>query len=156
MHMFDNPAAMTEEGVFVDSNWLRLSEILHDFDPYMELRWIPPQNRTSPTSKPYAICHCLPNRNPYVILFASELDDPVQILATLWEGKVQNGNILNKLDAIEKAKEAFRLKQNMEELEDLGDQYHFLLTNRSPWVTRWKRPDGTIIKLDTATGKRVG
>jgi hypothetical protein len=157
MHQFDNPLVMTEEGYFVSDKWLRFSEILQDFDPYLELRWIPPKNRTDPEkSKPYAICHCLPDKIPYAIRFMGDEDDPIQVLADLWEGRVNNeNNILTKLDALEKAQEAFRLKKDLEELEERTDLFHFLATDRSPFTARIRDSKGELIKLNTMNGRRV-
>ncbi len=151
MHMFDNPLVMTEEGVFVSDKWLRLSEILQDMDPHLELRWIPPNARSSEDSKPYAIIY---NGSPraYTIRFAGELDDPVEVLASIWEGK--GPDVLKALEAKEKAEEAFRLRESLDLHMELADQTHFLATNRSPFFTKHKTADGTIVKLDH-NGRRV-
>ena len=147
LHQFDNPLVMTEEGVFVSDKWLRLSEILDDMD--LELRWIPHKARTHEDSKPYAICK---RRPPAVIRFAGELDDPVDILAALWEGR--DPDVLRKLEIREKAEEAFRLRQQMDAHEELADETHFLMTNRSPWFVKHKTSNGKIVKLDH-NGRRM-
>ncbi len=153
MDGFDNPLVMTEGGHFISDKWLRLSEILQDVDPSIELRWIEPRARTSDASKPYAICHVPPGRPAYVIMFADETDDPVALLARLWEGK--NPDYMETLEARERAEKAFELKKTIEEQEELADQFHFLATNRSPYFAKHKTASGEIVKLDTQTGHRL-
>lgn len=151
MHQFDDPGVMTEEGVFASDKWLRLNEILTEMGIGLELRWIPYKNRVNAeTSKPYAICQ----RN-VVIMFAGELDDPVDILARLWEGNNKNGDVLKKLEARERAEDAFRMRKHMEEMAEAADEFHFMATNRSNWFIKRKRPDGKIVKIDTTNGREV-
>lgn len=151
MHQFDDPAVMTEGGMFVSDKWLRLSEILDDMSMGLELRWIPPKNRVNAeTSKPYAIC-----QRGVVVMFAGELDDPVDILTRLWKGNTAKHNVLGALEAREKAEEAFKLREHMDELEEAADEFHFMATNRSNWFIKRKLPDGRIVKIDTTQGRRV-
>lgn len=156
MHQFDNPLVMTEEGHFVSDKWLRLNEILGDMDPFLELRWIPPKNRSNvDKSKPYAIVHNPPMKPAYTIMFAGDNDDPVDILARLWAGNTAKNDVQAVLDAKEAASKAFEMKKKMDEAEEAADQIHFLATNRSPWFAKHKLPNGQVVKLDTQTGRRV-
>jgi len=154
MDQFDNPLVMTEDGILVSDKWLRLSEILQDIDPYLELRWIPPKARNSEESKPYAVCHCPPIGRAYVIMFAGDDDNPIDLLARLWEGNAKNQDVLRSLELREKAEEAFKLRESLELHAELADQTHFLATNRSPFITKHKTADGKIVKLDH-NGRRV-
>jgi hypothetical protein len=149
-NQFTNPAVLAE-GHFVSEHWLRFSEILHDFNPEMELRWIPPEKRDDvTTSKPYAIVHAPENRPHYIVMFASELDDPREILARLFAGDIRRQrNLLDIIDQQNAANEAFRLKQHDEELEVTSDFMHFLMTNRSKWFINTRHPiTGEMLHLD--------
>lgn len=155
LNQFSNPAVATEDGYFVNDKWLRLSEIIQDMDPNLELRWIPPKNRTDKDSKPYAIVHSPPDQRSYIICFAGELDDPVALLAQLWSGNTRSNDVLGKLDAMEAAKTAFEQRESMERAEAAADEIHFMATNRSNWTIKRKREDGTTVKIDTQTGREV-
>ncbi len=157
LNQFTDPAVATEDGVFISDKWLRLSEILQDMDPTIELRWIPPKNRTDmDKSKPYAIVHAPRDRKHYIIMFAGETDDPQDILARLWSGNTsEHGSILTNLDAMEAAKQAFEQRAALDSFEEAADEMHFMATSRSNWFIKRKRPDGTIVKIDTQTGAVV-
>lgn len=155
MHQFDNPALMTEEGVFLTQKWQDFAELITTIDPYLTLNYIPYKNRTSEDSRPYAICHCPPDKKPYVVMFAGELDDPVDVYTRLLLGNQKNADVLKHLEAKELAEKLFKTKRHMEELEEKSDMFHFYITNRSKWIARHKRPDGSIVKMDTAIGRVI-
>lgn len=145
-----DPAIYVEGAGFVSSKIERLAEIIHDYDEHLELRWIPPSNRNSADSLPYAIVHCIPNRQPYTVFYFGETDDPVAILARLFAGDSNNGNVLARVEANEAAAKAFQLKQNLDEMMESHDMFHFLATSRSKNYVNWKdRRTGELVKLDS-------
>lgn len=147
--MIDHAIYSEEAGTFVSSKLQRLAEILHDYDPALELRWIPPSARTDSDSLPYCIVHSITGRQPYVVKYFSELDDPVSILAQIFAGDNNRGNVLKKLEAQEAAQKAFEMKAWMEQQEEMADQFHFLFTNRSKNWVNWKDPKtGEKVKLN--------
>jgi len=148
MHQFDDPAVLTEEGHFVSEKWLRLSEILQDFNPDITLNWIPPQHRTDvDRSKPYAIVHSPRNQPPYVIMFAGETDNPQEVLARIWSGDTSRQNVMANVAAMDAAEKAFKLKQEIDQREQLMDEAAWFAGTHKNWV-KMKRPDGTIEKID--------
>lgn len=157
--MYDNydHALLSEDGYFRSEKMLRLAEILEDFSPEMELKWIPPDKRNNvDKSKPYCIVHTPSDRNkpPYVVMYATETDDPVDILARLWYGDTRRDNVIRKVEAREAAQRAFELKQQMEETQEKADLFHFLMTNRSKYWTSYKDDQGKTIKLDDQRRRR--
>lgn len=152
MHQFDDPAVLTEGNVFVDSKWLRFSEILQDYNPEYELRWIPPVNRTNAdSSKPYAIVHTPSDgKPPYIVMFAGELDNPQDVIATLWAGDLRRHNVMAQLDLKEMARQVFEAKVEQEKQEALRDQAAFLMdSSRSKNWVNWVSPSGEKVKLDS-------
>lgn len=148
INQFDDPAVLTQEGVFVSDKWLRLSEIIQDVDPYLELRWIPPANRSEKDKgKPYAIVHARPDQAPYIVMFAGELDNPVAILAKLWTGNTAKHDVAANLDAMEKAQKAFELHIEMEKREQAMDEARWFMSTNKNWITL-RKPDGTLEKID--------
>lgn len=155
MHQFDNPLVMTEEGHLLPDKLLRLNEILQDMQMGLELLWIPPQNRNSASSRPYCVCQILPDKRPYVIMFIGEQDDPVDILARIWAGDTRKNDVLSAVAAKEAAEKAFQLRAQADEMEEAADLVHFLATNRSPWYSKIRKPDDSIVKIETQHGRRV-
>jgi hypothetical protein len=148
-----NHAVFSEEaGSFISSKHQRLGEILQDIDPYLELRWIPPNMRTDiDTSRPYCVVHSLPDKPPYVVMYFQESDEPENILAQIVAGdNWGKANVLQKLEMQEKVAELFRMKEQMDAAEESADMAHFLMTNRSKNYVKWEdRKTGEKVKLDS-------
>jgi hypothetical protein len=101
---------------WISAEFNRLAEIIEDYDSYLELRWIPPDKRETQLDK--AQCYCIiDTRNNKIVLFANELDSPVDILARLWGMDSNKGNVLSRLDAHNAAVKAMRLKEELDKKE---------------------------------------
>lgn len=134
----------TETGHWVSEQFARLAEILKDYDDGLELRWIPPEMRTSEDGKPYAIVHRNPQGYEYVVKYAGELDNPQRILADLWAGDTSKGNVLGYLDSLDAANDAFRMKKQVEQAEERQEFIEYLM-----------RTDKNFIKTDNPiTGEK--
>lgn len=147
--MIDHAVYSEEAKCFVSDRLLRLSEILSDYDPYLTLRWIPANLRTSEDSLPYCIVHEAPGKAPYVVKYFKELDDPEDILAQIFVGDNNKHDVLKNLEAKNAAAEAFRLKEQLDAQMEAADMFHFLMTSRSNNYVRWKTPTGEVVKLDS-------
>lgn len=148
--MIDHAIYSEEVGCFISSKFQRLAEILQDYDPTLEMRWIPPGSRESTDTRPYCIVHSLPGKPPYVVMYFGELDNPEDILAKIFAGDNNQGNVLSKLETANAAAEAFRLKEQMDQDLESADMFHFLMTNRSKNWVNWKdRDTGEKVKLDS-------
>ncbi len=142
-------AILTESGHFVGEKWVRLNEILQDYDPYLELHWIPTDKRSKDNQAPYRIVHNHPNKPAYVITHANETDDPVKIFASIIAGDNWKNNVLARLDAENAAKEIFEKKKQLEELEESHDLAHFLMVRGPNYTTIRDPKTGDRIKLDS-------
>lgn len=137
----------TENGVWVDENFARLAEIVKDYDPYLELRWIPPGQRETDADKknPYCI---VDTRSNYIVMFASERDTPQSILARLWSADNKHGSVLDRLDAENAAAEAFKLKQRMDDEEMKKDFVTWLVETKRNYMHVTNPVTGEKLKLD--------
>lgn len=133
-------------GEWVDENYERLASAVQDYDHNLEMRWIPPMHRTREDKKPYVIWDNLSN-SP--VLYASELDTPSEILAKLFMAdSVRNGNVLDAIDAQNKAAEALRLKAKLDEQDLLKDKVKFMIGTPLHYIKMGRDENGQIIKLD--------
>jgi hypothetical protein len=123
----------TETNHWVDENFARLAEILKDYDPALELRWIPPDKRVDPEDRerPYCI---VDTRSNYVIRHCNERDDPVAVLASIFNADNKHGNVLNRIDAQNAATEAFRLKERIEQQEEQMDLAAFFMGTKKNYI----------------------
>lgn len=121
----------TDDGRWVNSDYERLARNIQEYDPGLELRWIPPEHRTREDKKPYCI---VDTRNNTVVLHASELDTPADILTRLYLADDKYGNPLDRLEAHNLAIKNLELARWLDEREDMMDQARFLLETPLHWV----------------------
>lgn len=137
----------TEEGGWVDENFARLAEIVKDYDPYLELRWIPPGQRDSDADKknPYCI---IDTRSNYIVMFASERDTPQSILARLFTADNKHGSVLDRIDAENAAAEVLRLKAQIDD-EEMKKDFVAWITGSNLNYYKVRNPvTGEKLKLD--------
>lgn len=125
---------------WISAEFTRLAEIIQDYDQHLQLRWIPPDKRTRDDKKPYVIWDICSNTP---VLYASELDSPVEILTKLWSADNDKGNVLTRLDAHNAAVEAMKLKERLDEYEELNSKAVFMKDTPLHYIRM-----GKGIKLD--------
>lgn len=113
----------TETGEWVSEEYERLARVIKDYDPYLALAWIPPARRTREDREPYALIDTRVNE---VVMYATELETPEQILGRLFSADMLKGNVLDRLEANNAAIEAIQKKKWLDELEDAADEAYFL------------------------------
>jgi hypothetical protein len=121
----------TKEGYFVSENQRRIAEILNDYDPNLELQWIPPNER-GVSQKAFRVVDTNPNGPSYAVCFADECDE--RLLAQIFHSdqKRNGNNALTYLDNHNAAVELMNKKKEMEQRsEDHALVYSVL---RSPKI----------------------
>ena len=131
---------VTENGRMVDAQVERIAAIIKDYDPNLELAWVPPENRSSDgTSKefPFAVVYHNPatgQTEPVMLLRENEIDH--RILKDLWRNDNAVGtSALDEIEAEEAARKAVELKEEM----DFREEQQELAT----WMIK-ARPGATI------------
>lgn len=147
MSMHDPAVYSAEAGCFISSKIQRLAEILQDYDPYLELRWIPVGQRNNNDSLPYCVVDTRLGSAAYPVFYFGETTPPEEVLAKIFEGDNSRGDVLKKIEAQEAAQKAFKLKEELEAREEMHDRFHFLITSRSNNYVNWGR--------DSETGKKI-
>ena len=102
IHVPDRNAPITE-------THRRVDELLRGYDPYLELMFIPPESRGPLDTKPWAVVHRPPNAQAYYVGFFDDADE--RLLAHVISIDNNRGSVLNKVDALNSAREALRLKE---------------------------------------------
>lgn len=131
-------------GHFVSQTQIRINEILQEYNPELQLQWIPPNERSA-RDLAFRVVHFAVGRPPYAICFAEEADE--RLLAKVFEADQRNSP--NKLSYIEnynraleisRAKEAFDKRQ-----EDHAIAQAVLRNNKSSYKVRIR---GELIDLE--------
>lgn len=118
-----------ENGHWVSENQRRIGRILQDYDPNLQLQWIPPNER-SQTDLAFRVVDFRPGCAPYAICFAAECDE--RLLAEVFRSdNTRNGGTLNYIEAHNAAVEAIRMKESMEKNEEANElAYSILHSNK--------------------------
>lgn len=99
-------------GHFISQKQVRINEILQDYDPSLQLQWIPPSDRSSNDLAFRVVCFPQ-GRPPYAVCFAEEADE--RLLAKVFEADQANSpNKLNYIENYNKALELTRAKEAQE------------------------------------------
>lgn len=131
--MLFDPAVPTDDGHWVSENFERLARIVHDYDPQYELRWIPPELRETvdDRAKPYVVWDTVTN---YPVFYASELDTPADILTRLFLGDNKFGNVLDRIEAHNKALEAIKMKEELDRREEKMEYAAWLMGTEKNYI----------------------
>lgn len=127
----------------------RLAEIIRDYKPGLELRWIPNAQRTDPTeeAQPYCIVNKLSNGGEQLVFFLTEAEvaNPTAVISRLFNSdssKHPAGAILRRIENSERAKAIWEEAKAAEEQEEALDF----------WRSVWNSPKHTYkhngVKMD--------
>lgn len=125
----------TDDGRWVDEKFARLAEVIQDYDPAFELRWIPPDRRSDPSdhTKCYVVVETGPS-GEFPVFFAGPMDTPEQILARLFDSDNKNGDVLKRIDAHNAAKEALKMKEEMDLAEERKEYISWLIGTQKNYI----------------------
>lgn len=110
-----------EDGHWVNEKFARISEIIHDFDPRLQLVWIPPEGRTAFDTKPYGVLHTSDQGLQKMVMYIKEDELDERVLAQLFLGDTERHDVLARMEAQELAERITRNKEKMEEAEARQD-----------------------------------
>jgi hypothetical protein len=117
---------------FVSQSHMNFATVLHDYDPTMELTYLPDSIRhENPGQKPFIIVQANGTDKPYIVKYldAEDLNNPSEILAWLFMGDRRYNDpkeIVGRMEAREKAQQLLKLSQQMEEADDRIDELAFM------------------------------
>jgi hypothetical protein len=125
----------TDDGRWVDENFARLAEVVQDYDPAFELRWIPPEHRSTPedVKNCYAVVETTLD-GEFVVFHAGPLATPEEILTRLFQGDNAKGNVLDRIDAHNAAVEALRMKEQIELSEERKEYVEWLIGTQKNYI----------------------
>lgn len=116
------------DGSFISEKQRRVNEIIQDYDPKLELQWIPPGQRND-EDHPFRVICRPPNGNPYLICTALEADE--RLLATIFraDAKRRGKNLLSWLDDYNAARGLYNAKINQERLQESHEMARAAILN---------------------------
>lgn len=134
------------DGHFISQKQVRINEILQDYDPNLQLQWIPPDKRSA-EEYAFRVVHFQPGRAPYLVCVADEVDE--RLLAKVFEADQRNSpNKLSYIENYNRALELTRAKEAMEERQEDHEIAAALLRNDKSHFTIKSRHTGEVIDLE--------
>lgn len=118
----------SNDGTWISERHQRIAEILRDYDPKLQLQWIPPGRRNE-KDEPFRVVCFPPNHHPYLVCTAMEADE--RLLATIFQAdqKKNGGNILSWLDNYNSAQKIYNAKVNHERRQEQHEMAQAIIRN---------------------------
>lgn len=139
----------TSEGRFVSQKWMFLAEMIRDYNSSLELRWIPTDKRDpQDRDKPYIVVHKDNKGKEYVVLFASELDSPEEIMTRIINSDMKHGSVMERMEIRNNVRRLFELREKEEELAEQEEFAQWLVKTNKTHPTFRDKHTGEIVKLD--------
>lgn len=130
--MIANLPVPHEDGSFVSARVSRLVELIREYDPSVDVRWIRPQDR-NPDEPAFALVTRDQQGREYVIFYVKDEEtfDGSVVQRLIQMDQAKKGNILSEIDAQNAAAKAIQQKLHKEQLEESKDlAYHILKSKK--------------------------
>lgn len=116
---FSNATILGQEsGYGISVKHQRIADIIRDYDPTLELAWIPPNHRNHDDTEPFAVIHRPGNgKQSYVAMTLREDQVNETLLARLWSHDNKNGSVLTWVEAQDAAARAVKMKEQMDDAD---------------------------------------
>lgn len=111
-----NAFLVDEAGHMLSQEHLRIAQVIHDYDENLELAWIPPEARGINDIFPFAVIYNNPQTKQQEIVFRlreNEVDH--RVIARLWSSDHNNGNVLERIEKEEQARQALDMLRKEDE-----------------------------------------
>jgi hypothetical protein len=109
-------------GEMISQRMQRIQDIIQDYEPTLELAWIPPKSRTfEDNATPFAVIHRPVGKPEYIVMLLREDEVNETLLARLWTNDNTKHNVLSQVEAMDAARKAVRLKEQMDAAELRND-----------------------------------
>lgn len=117
-----NRAIAMSDGHFVSEKIVHIAEIIQDYNPNLQLVWIPPENRKPGEDVPeFAVMDTSPGREPYIVFHIKENEMDERVIARLFQGDNTKHDVLAEIEAEERARQVVELKARIEAAEERQD-----------------------------------
>jgi hypothetical protein len=139
----------TNDGHWVSEKFQRLAEVVKDYHPSLELRWIPPNQRTSPEDHKaaFAIVDCTHSVQGALVMTASATATPEEILKKLFLGDTTKHDVLAEIEAHNAAVKMLEYKKQMDLMEEANNKARFLIDSKLNTV-KIHNHAGELITMD--------
>jgi hypothetical protein len=118
------------EGQMLSAEHCRIAEIIQDYDPTLELVWIPPNQRAGETH-PFAVVHNPENAPSYIVFKLRENEVDHRVIARLFAGDNDKHNVVATVEEMEAAQRLVQLKAEEETRAEQAELTEWAIKARS-------------------------
>ena len=136
--------AEVRDGHFVSQRVAQVIEAIREWEPEIEVQWIPPDARSAGDAA-FRIMHYPAGREPYVIRHVkSEEEFDSRILYELMRGDQRNGALkLSDIEAAEAAAKAVAKQRARDEMEESIEKMYYVFRSK---LNTYRLDKDTVIK----------
>lgn len=114
-------AVLLNQGGDMSETHERVARLLKEYNPELELQYIPEQDRTSFDAKPFRVIHNSPRFGVYIIGHFAAKDVNETLIAHVFKHDRKNRDVLSDLEDDERAKEALLMRAALDKAEERED-----------------------------------
>lgn len=114
-----------DAGRFINEKHERIAAVIRDYDPELELAWIPPENRDSTDTQPFCILHNNPNGTRVPVSFWREDQIDERLVEWCFENDFKKHNPDDIFDRVQAQNLAQRLVQRKKYEEEAAERWEF-------------------------------
>jgi RPA family protein len=125
---------MNDVGAWVSQEFENLAQVINDYDQDLYLEMVPKSQWADLIDKK-KIFRIVDDRNKKIVMYAEALSRPDEILAALWSMDQKHGSVMVRMETMNAAQQALKMKAEMDERGALRDFAMFVGKNtKSRWV----------------------
>lgn len=117
-----------DSGRIVSAVHQRIAEVIHDYNPELSLMWIPPDQRTTEDSLPFAVVHTRENGIQYPLFYLKEDEVDERVLTRIFYMDMSKSSPANMLTMLNAQEAAQKIMEAKEREERIGEQREFAKT----------------------------
>lgn len=118
-------------GMALSAEHTRIAELIKEYEPSLELAWVPPENRTLNEEFPFAVIHRVQGVEPYVVMRLRENEVDHRVLARLYAADNSRGNVLSDIELEEKARRQVAARKAEEELAEAHEMAAWAIRSKA-------------------------
>lgn len=114
-----------ESGRFINAEHMRIAEIIHDYDPRLELAWIPPDQRDPVDVFPYVVIYNHPDGSRQAVFYLTEAELDHRVIARLFRNDTQRRGSETVWEEMQAEQLALDLLRKKKEQDELAEKWEF-------------------------------
>lgn len=119
-----------EDGSFVSERVSRIVELIREYDPNLDVRWIPSRARKMGEAAFAIVEHCSDGQTRTAFLVQTEDEFDERVLARIYNGDTRKqGDVRLRLESMQKAVREVERKKFEESLEEAADYSVSMIRN---------------------------